>query len=38
MREGFKKLGSPPDFSLKYYNQLVDEILYEDIIPSLGNN
>lgn len=33
--DGLRKIGSPSDLSLKYYNQGADEILYIDIVASL---
>ena len=33
--EGLRKLGNPNEFAIKYYNQGVDEIIYEDIVASL---
>ncbi len=33
--EGLRKMGSPQDLALKYYNQGADEIIYEDIVASL---
>ncbi|MBL4784151.1 MAG: imidazole glycerol phosphate synthase subunit HisF [Cohaesibacteraceae bacterium] len=37
--EGFRKLGDPNDFALKYYNQGIDELIYMDCVASLyGRN
>ncbi|PCH80495.1 MAG: imidazole glycerol phosphate synthase subunit HisF [Hyphomicrobiales bacterium] len=37
--EGFRKLGDPNDFALKYYNQGIDELIYIDCVASLyGRN
>ncbi len=33
--EGLRKLGDPNDFALRYYQQGIDEIYYEDIVASL---
>ncbi len=33
--EGLRKIGTPSDLALKYYNQGADEILYIDIVASL---
>ena len=33
--EGLRKLGNPNDFSKKYYEQGIDEIIYMDIVASL---
>ena len=33
--EGLRKLGDPNEFALKYYEQGIDEIYYEDIVASL---
>ena len=33
--ECLRKIGSPTDLALKYYNQGADEILYIDIVSSL---
>lgn len=33
--EGLRKLGSPNDYALRYYEQGIDEIYYEDIVASL---
>ncbi len=33
--EGLRKLGDPNDFALRYYQEGVDEIYYEDIVASL---
>ena len=33
--EGLRKLGDPNDFACRYYEQGIDEILYEDIVASL---
>ena len=33
--EGLRKLGSPNDFAIQYYDQGIDEIYYEDIVASL---
>lgn len=33
--EGFRKLGSPVDFSQHYYANGIDEIFYQDIVASL---
>jgi len=33
--EGLRKVGTPADMALKYYNQNADEILYIDIVSSL---
>lgn len=35
--EGVRKLGYPNDYALKYYNEGVDEIYYEDAVASLYN-
>lgn len=35
--EGVRKLGFPNDYALKYYNEGVDEIYYEDAVASLYN-
>lgn len=37
--EGLRKLGNPNEFSLDYYNQGIDEIIYMDAVASLyGRN
>ena len=37
--EGLKKLGSPNEFALRYYNQGADELIYMDCVASLyGRN
>ena len=33
--EGLRKMGDPNEFALRYYQQGVDEIYYEDIVASL---
>ena len=33
--EGLRKLGDPNDFALRYYQDGIDEIYYEDIVASL---
>lgn len=33
--DGLRKMGTPQDLAVKYYNQGADEILYEDIVASL---
>jgi len=33
--EGFRKLGTPQEFAIEYYQQGIDEINYQDIIASL---
>ena len=33
--EGLRKLGNPNEYALKYYEQGIDEIYYEDIVASL---
>jgi cyclase len=33
--EGLRKIGTPYDLALKYYNQGADEIVYDDIVASL---
>lgn len=33
--EGLRKIGTPEDLAMKYYNQGADEILYIDIVASL---
>lgn len=33
--EGLRKLGDPNEFAKKYYNDGVDEIIYDDIVASL---
>ena len=35
--EGVRKLGHPNEFALKYYNEGIDEIYYEDVVASLYN-
>ena len=35
--EGVRKLGYPNDYALKYYNEGIDEIYYEDAVASLYN-
>jgi imidazole glycerol-phosphate synthase subunit HisF len=35
--EGLRKIGTPSDLSIKYYDQGADEILYIDIVASLYN-
>lgn len=35
--EGVRKLGRPHDYALKYYNEGIDEIYYEDVVASLYN-
>ena len=35
--EGVRKLGIPNHYALKYYNENVDEIYYEDVVASLYN-
>lgn len=35
--EGVRKLGLPNNFALKYYNEGIDEIYYEDAVASLYN-
>lgn len=37
--EGLRKLGSPRDFTKKYYESKIDEVLYMDVVASLyGRN
>ena len=33
--EGLRKLGDPNEFALRYYQEGIDEIYYEDIVASL---
>lgn len=33
--EGLRKIGDPNDFAIKYYEEGIDEIFYEDIVASL---
>lgn len=35
--EGFRKIGDPREFALKYYAQGADEIAYQDVVASLYN-
>ena len=35
--EGLRKIGDPNQFAFKYYNEGIDEIIYEDIVASLYN-
>ena len=33
--EGLRKMGDPNSFAIKYYEEGIDEIFYEDIVASL---
>lgn len=35
--EGLKKIGNPSEFSKNYFENLADEIFYDDIVASLYN-
>lgn len=35
--EGLRKLGSPNEYAVRYYNEGIDELLYIDIVASLYN-
>ena len=35
--EGLRKIGNPNEYAIKYYNQGIDEIIYNDVVASLYN-